>query len=383
MKRECELDVVIYGATGFPGRLVAEYFLQCYGGNDQVRWAMAGRDLDKLRNVREEIGAPPEIPLIAADSDDASSLRAMAERCRVVLSTVGPYQLYGSALVGSCVDAGCDYVDLCGEPAWMRQMIDEHEDRARDRGARIVFSCGFDSIPFDLGVYFLQMAARKETGAAFSSIKGRVRGMKGGFSGGTIASLSKALSEATEDPFQLTPGFCGPQQPSCADPVFDAELESWAAPFVMAEINTRNVHRTNFLLDHLYGTDFVYGELIQTGPGEKGEAIALKIARRGTVPREGHGPQPGEGPTKEEREAGSFDLLFTGEMEDGSFLRASVKGNEDPGYASTSKMIAESALCLIEDAADLPGGFWTPAAAMGEKLIERLIRNAGLKFALE
>jgi short subunit dehydrogenase-like uncharacterized protein len=383
MARDSELDIVIYGATGYTGRLVAQYFLQRYGNTQAVRWAMAGRDLGKLREVRDEIGALSSIPLILADAGDADSLRAMAEQTRVVLSTVGPYQLYGSQLVACCVDADCDYVDLCGEPAWMRQMIDTHQEKARHSGARIVFSCGFDSVPFDLGVYFLQQTALQRFEEPLPRVKGRVRRMKGGFSGGTIASLRAARAEADKDPFLLTPGFHGPMQPDGSLPVYDEELQSWAAPFVMADINTRNVHRSNALLGHCYGTNFSYDEMLLTGSGEKGEAVARAIAGRELLPPEEASPQPGEGPSKAEREAGTFDLLFTGFTQDGSIIQASVTGDQDPGYGSTSKMIAESALCLIEESADTPGGLWTPASAMGAKLIQRLSQNAGLRFALE
>ena len=195
-------DVVIFGATGFTGRLVAEYLAAEYGS--AVRWAMAGRSLDKLAAVRDEIGAPADTPLIAADSSDPASLAAMAEQTAAVITTVGPYQLYGEALVKACVDAGTDYVDLCGEPAWMHDIIAAHDAPARDSGARIVLSCGFDSIPFDLGVYFLQSHAIDQTGAPLARIKGRVRKMKGTFSGGTAASFAQTMARAAKEPL------CGP-----------------------------------------------------------------------------------------------------------------------------------------------------------------------------
>ncbi|MEE3158364.1 MAG: saccharopine dehydrogenase NADP-binding domain-containing protein, partial [Pseudomonadota bacterium] len=281
-----EFDIIVYGATGYTGRLVAEYLSQEYADDSGLRWAMAGRSQSKLEAVRDEINAPANTTLVVADTGDADSLRAMAERTRVVLTTVGPYQLYGSDLVRICAETGTDYVDLCGEPAWMRQMIDAHGETAKQSGARIVFSCGFDSIPFDLGVYFLQQAAQEKFGAALPRVKGRVRKMKGTFSGGTAASLKATLAAAKSNPeiyqllgnpFALTPGFTGPAQPPAAKPEFDESLGSWAAPFVMAAINTRNVHRSNALLGHAYGSDFVYDEMILTGPGEQGEAIAKAV----------------------------------------------------------------------------------------------------------
>ena len=386
-----EFDIIVYGATGYTGRLVAEYLSQEYADDSGLRWAMAGRSQSKLEAVRDEIGAPAGTPLVVADTGDADSLRAMAERTRVVLTTVGPYQLYGSDLVRICAETGTDYVDLCGEPAWMRQMIDAHGETAKQSGARIVFSCGFDSIPFDLGVYFLQQAAQEKFGAALSRVKGRVRKMKGTFSGGTAASLKATLAAAKANPeiyqllgnpFALTPGFTGPAQPPAAKPEFDESLGSWAAPFVMAAINTRNVHRSNALLGHAYGSDFVYDEMILTGPGEQGEAIAKAVTGDKSLAGD-DAPKPGEGPTKEERENGFYDVLFIGEGADGKTLMASVAGKRDPGYGSTSRMIAESAICLVRDATDTQGGILTTAPAMGDKLIKRLQEHAGLTFQLE
>ena len=189
-----DLDIIVYGATGFTGRLVAEYFAHHYKGRkDAPKWAMAGRSLAKLAEVRDLIGAPQETPLIVADASDPASLDKMAENTKVVLTTVGPYQLYGNELVAACVRAGTAYADLCGEPGWMREMIDEHEAAAKASGARITFSCGFDSIPFDLGVHFLQAEAIKRHGKPAPRVKGRVRKMAGGASGGTIASLTETL----------------------------------------------------------------------------------------------------------------------------------------------------------------------------------------------
>jgi len=319
------------------------------------------------------------------------SLRDMARRTRVVLTTVGPYQLYGAELVAACVAEGTDYADLCGEPAWMRQMIDAHDAQAKKTGARIVFSCGFDSIPFDLGVLFLQAEAKKRFGAAFSRVKGRVRKMRGTFSGGTAASLKATMAAAAKDPnivtllkdpFALTPGFQGPKQPSGMKPEFDEDFGSWMAPFVMAAINTRNVHRTNALTGFSFGKDFVYDEMVMTGPGDKGEAVARGMAAAGSGMDGDKGPKPGEGPSKEERENGFYDLLFLGVGPDGRKLAASVKGDKDPGYGSTSKMIAETALALTADD-KVSGGVWTPGAALGLPLAERLQKDAGIVFAIE
>ncbi len=391
MRSQAEFDIVVFGASGFTGRLVAEYLAKAYGADTSLRWAMAGRNLDKLGQVRAEIGAPAATPLLVADGSDPASLDALVRRTKVVLTTVGPYQLYGAGLVAACAAAGTDYVDLCGEPAWMAEMIGAHQAAAEASGARVVFSCGFDSIPFDLGIFFLQRAAARDFGGPVPRVKGRVRKMKGTFSGGTAASLKATMLAAAKDPrvldtlrnpFALTPGFTGPKQPSGMKPEFDAAIGSWVAPFVMAAINTRNVHRTNFLLGHAYGQDFVYDEMLVTGPGDKGEAAANAIAGDRSMMKEG-GPQPGEGPSRAEREAGFYDVLFVGEAADGRSIRASVAGDMDPGYGSTSKMIAETALCLVRDVPDGDGGITTPGAALGDALIARLVANAGLTFKLE
>ncbi|CAN7631252.1 saccharopine dehydrogenase family protein [Acidovorax sp. LjRoot117] len=390
-------DIVVHGATGFTGRLVVEYLLQRYPAGSGLRWAMGGRSADKLAAVRDEVGAPADTPLIVTDSTDPASLQALMAQTRLVLTTVGPYQLYGNELVAACAAAGVDYVDLCGEPAWMRQMIDAHEAAAQASGARIVFSCGFDSIPFDLGVFLLQKEFGQRFGHPAPRVRGRVRKMKGTFSGGTAASLKATMAAAAgnpavldllKNPFSLTPGFEGPRQPTGHKPMVDEALAGpggegvWVAPFVMAAINTRNVHRSNFLLQHAYGADFVYDEMLITGTGEKGEAIANAVAGDKSLGSD-KGPKPGEGPSREERDAGFYDVLFLGTDAAGHTLRVGVKGDRDPGYGSTSKMIAEAAVCLLQDATGTPGGIWTTAPAMGDALMKRLQANAGLSFAVE
>ncbi|MEL7046919.1 MAG: saccharopine dehydrogenase NADP-binding domain-containing protein, partial [Pseudomonadota bacterium] len=280
-----ELDIVVYGASGFTGRLVAEYLAAKNGHG--LRWAMAGRNAEKLAAVRDEIGAPADTPIVTADSADPASIKAMAESCRVVITTVGPYQLYGAELVAACAAAGTDYVDLCGEPLWMADMIAAHGDAAAASGARIVFSCGFDSIPFDLGVLFLQDAAKESLGAVCPRVRGRVRAMNGEFSGGTAASLGATMAAIQKepellqklvDPFCLADGFRGPEQPADNKPREDELLGQWVAPFIMATINSKNVHRSNALMGHPYGEDFRYDEMMLTGPGEQGKAVAEMVA---------------------------------------------------------------------------------------------------------
>ena len=400
-------DLILFGATGFTGRLVAEYLNTTYRVGQSVSWAIAGRNLDKLARVRELIGADPTLPLIQADATDAASLAGLVAQTRAVISTVGPYQLHGEALVTACARAGTDYVDLCGEPGWMAQMIGKLDAAARASGARIVFSCGFDSIPFDLGVVFLQEEGLRRFGVPLRRVRGRVRLMKGGFSGGTMASAmatyeaigrDPGLARTLADPFALTPGFRGPPQPDEHGAIYDSAARSWSGPFIMATINTKNVHRTHALRGHPWGTDFIYDERMLTGDGPGGERRARGLARTtriqtallGFAPARGLLrrfvlPKPGEGPSQRERDTGRFDLLFIGETADGRTLRAGVTGDRDPGYGSTSKMISESALCLVEqvDRSMTPGGVWTPGAAMGLALARRLQERAGLGFSIE
>jgi len=400
-----EFDVVVYGATGFTGKLVAEHLLRTYGASGQVRWAIAGRDEEKLKQLRSDISAPFTLPIIVAKATDSGQLDALAHRTRVVITTVGPYQRYGEGLLAACAKAGTDYVDLCGEPNWMAAMIAKYEKTAQESGARIVFSCGFDSIPFDCGVWFLQQEAKARFGQPLRDVRGRVRKMKGTFSGGTMASMlatleavkrEPSLAARMMDPFLLSPERLAPQ-PNGDAVTEDADLNSWAAPFVMASINTKNVHRTNALAKHPYGKDFTYSEMMMTGGGPKGRQRAKSAASASNLQRALLGfaptralltrfalPKPGEGPDKEARETGMYDVLYVGTAADGRSLRASVYGDKDPGYGSTSKMISEAALVLNDTSRQTtPGGIWTPAAAMGDALIARLQERAGLTFKLE
>ncbi|MEG3179278.1 saccharopine dehydrogenase family protein [Sphingomonas sp. LT1P40] len=383
-----EFDIVVYGATGFTGRLVAEYLAANYS---ELSWAMAGRSLTKLEAVRDEIGAPANTPLLTANADDPAALRAMTAQAQVVISTVGPYQLYGNDLIAACVETGTAYVDLCGEPNWMHDVIARHDAAAKASGARIVLSCGFDSIPFDLGVWFAQKAATEKFGHPAPRVKGRVRKMQGTFSGGTFASGKATAAAAARnpsvfkvllDPFALTPGFTGPDQPKGLMPEYDEAVGGWVAPFMMAVINTKNVHRTNFLAGHPYGTDFRYDEMmVAPGLGDLGKAAADAIAKMNPMNAE-KGPAPGEGPGKAEREAGFYEIDFIAEMPTGERVTCTVTGDRDPGYGSTSKMIAEAAIALVRDVKG-EGGVWTPGALMAEPLKVRLEANAGVKFAIK
>ncbi|MDC1013644.1 saccharopine dehydrogenase NADP-binding domain-containing protein [Gammaproteobacteria bacterium] len=383
------LDVVIYGATGFTGKLVVEYMQENYGNDESVSWAIAGRCEEKLKAVSEDLKVGSNVPHLLVDSNDTDSIESMVKQTKCVLTTVGPYQLYGAKILQQCVIHGVDYVDLCGEPGWMHEMINEYSNQAKETGARIVFSCGFDSIPFDLGVYFLQKEVIAQHGQPAPNVRGRVRAMNGEFSGGTAASLGATMTSLKEkpelfevliNPFALSDGFTGPEQAQDSKPVYDEKLETWVAPFFMAPINTKNVHRSNVLMDHLYGEDFCYNEMWIQGPGEEGKAAAEFAASMNPL---ADAPAPGEGPSKESRDNGNYNVLFCADLADGTTIQAAVSGDMDPGYGSTSKMIAESAICLVKECPELVGGIYTPAPAMGEKLIARLQANAGLDFRIE
>lgn len=382
-----EFDLIVYGASGFTGRLVAEYLQNAYADTG-LKWAMTGRNAEKLQTVAGEMGISGDVAIVTANSDDPDSLAALASRAKAIITTVGPYQLYGEPLLKACAESGTDYVDLCGEPAWMKDMIDRYDAPAKKSGARIVLSCGFDSIPFDLGVYHLQNHVIEKHGGACSRIRCRVRGMKGTFSGGTAASFMETMKRAQtqpeildwlKDPFSLSPQ-SGAPQPPIHKPIEEPDLGSWATPFIMASINTKNVHRSNALLGYKYGKDFQYGEMVLTGPGEQGEKLAKGMAKANAFGD--NPPKPGEGPSKTERENGSYDVMFIGDAPNGTRIVTSVKGDKDPGYGSTSKMITEAALALVQDVTG-KGGVTTPAAVMADPLIRRLQARAGLTFAVE
>ena len=400
-----EYDIVVSGASGFTGRLVAEYLYGQYATGGELKWAVAGRNVEKLQRVMQEIGIPAgTVDMLVADSTDADALNAIAARTRVVLTTVGPYAQHGSELVAACVANGTGYVDLAGEVQWMRQMIDTHQKDAEASGARIVHACGFDSIPSDMGVWFLQREAVDRFGKTCAAVSLGVRAIRGGFSGGTAASLLNAIEEGKRDrsiarmmvdPYSLNPDGerDGPDGRDQQGPAYSEALGSWTCPFVMAVINQRVVRRTNALLRYDYGKDFRYSEATMTGPGLGGRlkaisasvamgafmaASAVDFTRENIVKR--LVPDQGEGPGEKERETGFFNLVLVGRTNADETMRVRVTGDRDPGYGSTSKMIAESAVCLAKDDLSVGGGFWTPASAMNGKLLTRLQANAGLTF---
>jgi len=402
-----DFDIIIQGATGFTGTLVAEYLLRQYGVGNDLRWALAGRSETKLQKVRDGLGAAAsELELIVADSFDKDALQNLAARTRVVLTTVGPYALYGSDLVAACVDAGTHYCDLAGEVQWIRKMIDTHNNRAQETGAKIVHCCGFDSVPMDVGVWFLQHAVHEKHGVYCDSISMLVKATKGTASGGTLASMMNLIKESREDrsvartlihPYSLNPEGerDGPDDRDQTRLIYRDDAKSWTAPFVMAGVNTKVVRRSHALAGYPYGKDFRYDESVLTGRGVSGWLKgALMIAGLGgLVFFATFAPtrkllqryvlsKPGEGPDRELQQSGFFNLLQIGTLPNGTIVRGKITGDQDPGYGSTSKMLSECAVCLAKDDLDAKGGVWTPAAVMGKPLLERLRKNAGLTFEL-
>ncbi len=405
-----EFDIVIWGASGFTGHLTAEYLLDRYGLDEAFRWAIAGRNPEKLEKVKQDLAQETgrdtsSLAVLVGDSDDEGFLADLVRRTRVVCSTVGPYAKYGAKLVKACANGGTAYCDLTGEVHWMQRMIEAHEDAAKASGARIVFNCGFDCIPSDLGAFFMQQEMKQRYGIACSHVQLRVAGFSGAASGGTIASMLGMLEEAEKDPrvmramsepYSLNPKSQqeGPDSAESLAPTYDSDFGQWTAPFVMAAINTKVVRRTNALLGYAYGKQFRYDEAMLMGKGPLGLAKATAtsagpVAAMGAMSWgplrravAGRLPQPGDGPNRARREAGYFDLLLRGASEDGRVLRGRVQGDRDPGYGSTSRMLAESAVCLARDEGGVGGGIWTPASAMGEALLMRM-PDAGVTFRIE
>ena len=405
---ERKYGIVLYGATSFVRQLVAVYlqkFLAEDDSSNEVSWAIAGRNQQKLEQVKKQVGNS-ELPLIIADSEDADSLNEMAAQAQVIISTVGPYLKYGEPLIKACAENGTDYVDLTGEALFIKDMLDKYQQTAKDSGARIVNSCGFDSLPSDLGVLFTQNCAQKAHGEYCDTINMRVKAAKGGLSGGTVSSMATIFEEIAKDkslrkqlanPYILNDDAKRPnvRQENVSLPQWDADNERWVAPFIMASINTRIVHRSNQLRDYQYGRDFKYDEAIWLPAGLKGRlmsygmtagiagfAASMMFKPSRDLLNEHVLPKPGDGPSKSEQENGYFDIRFFGYTNKNYQVLTKVTGDKDPGYGSTCQMLAQSALCLLQDISkeQVAGGFWTPAAAMGETLIERLQNHAGLEF---
>ena len=401
-----KVDIVLWGATSFVGQLLAAYLWPRYGKTDKIRFALGGRSKSKLESLHKDLKADDRLSLIVGDAADKDFLDGLTKNTKVVVSTVGPYAKYGSQLVAACAANGTSYCDLAGETQWMSRMIDSYQKDAEASGARIVQPCGFDSIPSDLGVLFLQNEAQKRFGSPLNQVKLRVKSMRGGLSGGTIASILNFAEEARRDPevvkiarnpYSLAPEGMrsGVPQHNVSSIEYDKDAGSWVGPFLMGGVNTSVVHRSNALMNYAWGKTFEYDEAMMMGRGFMGAFRASTLtaglgafllgalfAPTRFLMNKIFLPQPGEGPSPKQQENGFFNMHLIGKNADGDRLRVIVTGDRDPGYGSTSKMLGESAVCLLQDIPkkDLKGGFWTPATAMGQKLMDRVIANAGLTF---
>lgn len=396
-----EYDIVIWGASGFTGKLVTDYMFENYS-NSNLAWAVAGRSRSKI----EEILQGRDVEIIIADAHNPTDLRALAKITRVILTTVGPYARYGSELVSACAELGTHYCDLAGEVHWMRNMIDAHEDTAKESGARIVHTCGFDCIPSDIGTYFMQKQMQSAHGVAASHIKYRVKAFEGGFSGGTVDSLMAMMESAQSDPgilttiadpYALNNSYRGLDGPDNNWPYYDPDFKAWVGPFVMAAVNMRVVRRSNELLNQAYGHEFRYDEgtltkggvggLLSAGTMALGTSAVISLAALAPFRKflQKILPKPGEGPSEEAIRTGFFDveLIAKHPTDSTKDMRGNVKGDRDPGYGSTAKMLSECAVCLAQDELPVAGGVWTPASAMGDALLKRLPANAGVTFELQ
>lgn len=404
-----EFDLVVFGATSFVGKILCNYLVNEYT-EPNLTWAIAARSESKLNELKQSLGEKAvELPCLLADSSDEESLKSLCNKASVIISTVGPYALYGELLVKCCAESGTDYCDLTGEPQWIRRMIDRYEETARNSGARIVHSCGFDSIPSDLGVMFLQSEALKRYGEYCQKVKMRVKASRGGASGGTIASGINLYKEQARDPalrkemqdyYSICPaGHSFSTKQHTVGLEYDEDFKAWAGPFVMAAINTRIVLRSNAIKrEGPYSRDFRYDEGTLTGTGAKGQKRAKRLAfgtRIGskllanglirTILTKFFLPKPGEGPTPTEQLEGFYDFRFVGVTKAQQQIRVKVTGDRDPGYGSTAKMLAQAALSLHRDVDKnaVKGGFWTPATVFDHRLLDRLKKFAGITFELD
>ena len=382
-------ELILFGATGFTGQLAAEYLAT---DHLNLKWAIAGRDLHKLEDLRKRIGHS-NLPILIAESEDEDSLVEMAKQTKVIISTVGPYARYGSLLLNSCAREGTHYCDLTGEAQWMAEVYENTDALARESGARLVHSCGFDSIPSDLAVHVLQKAFKERFGCYASSVSGRMGHFAGGVSGGTIESMMLVGEQASRSssfrkklinpyllyPPNIDPGWDKPDQIGIA---WDDHFDSWTAPFLMAGINTKVVRRSHALLGLPYGKDFRYEEsqLVDNraaaiiSAGLTGALIAAASFGPARALLRKFLPNPGEGPNSVKREAGFFEFWShgIGGPSHEHDLRVKVSGKRDPGYGATSRMLVQAGLCLVFDQLTVNGGIWTPASAFGDWLVPRL-----------
>lgn len=399
MSNTKQLDLIIWGATGFTGQLVSEYINKKYS-NTALKWGIAGRNKEKASVIAKRLNIAKDRVFIA-DCNNIESLIKLTSKTKVICTTVGPYAKLGTNLIDACIKTNTNYCDITGETQWIRKMIDKYHSKAKENKIKIINSCGFDSIPSDMGVFYSQKKLFEKTGEYANKINMRVAGAKGGISGGTYNSLSNVLEEARVDkevrktltnPYGLNPidKQNGPDKADLQSVIFDKVSNSWIAPFVMAGINTKIVRRSHALIDFKYGSDFSYDEATLSGKGVLGQVkgylslipIFLATRKKGSFIKNIVDyvlPKSGEGPSKKTRISGYYNLRFYLTQQNKIHL-SKVIGDMDPGYGSTSKMLAESAVCLALDKTPETYGILTPSVALGNPLLKRLQENAGLTF---
>lgn len=405
-------DLVVFGATSFVGKLLTRYLndYQADSG-EHFNWALAGRNMQKLEAVRASLNeAGRKLPLLKVDVTDTASLDEMCRHTRVVVSTVGPYALYGEPLVRACAESGTDYCDLTGEVHWVKRMMVRYQDTAQQTGARLVPCCGFDSVPSDMSSFYLQQQSIKQYGAPARHIQMRLHVPMDGLSGGSYASIINLVKEAMTDadvrksllnPFILCPpdhGFTA-KQPRAMGPMKDKLISGWTAPFIMAVTNEAVVRRSHALSERFFDPAFTYDEAMMTGSGLKGATkacgIALTLGGAMTglafppsryVIEKYFLPSPGEGPSEAKQAAGHYECRMFGRTSEGGFTQVTLQGDGDPGYSVTSRMLAQAVLSLALDQVDdggdktSEGGFWTTASLLGQPYLDRLQAYAQLTF---
>ena len=403
MRNHREFDIILWGATSFVGKLTAEYLLRRLGANGEVRWGLSARNPRKLHEVKQSLGREArDLPVLVGDAFDQAFLDELAARTKLVLTTVGPYMKYGEPLVAACAKHGTDYCDLTGETPFVQAMMDKYGDQARASGARIINCSGVDSVPSDLGVYFLNQIALNRFGAPLKSVEMHVHSFKGALSGGTVASFRELIARGRKDPavrkllrnpYAICPAHqrSGVRQPDLYGVNRSDVNGEWLHYFFMAPVNTQVVHATNAHLNYPYGHDFVYVErqlasnmLVACGRGMLVEGLLAGMSHawsRSLLTRYVF-PKPGQGPSKKIRDSGNFHFVFHGLTRNDRRITCRVTGDSDPGYGSTAKQVSEVALGLVQlvSRSIVGGGFWTPAAALGSRVIEPLTSHAGLTF---
>ena len=402
VQKNKKFDLIIWGSTGYTGKLVCEYIFKKYKRTN-LKWALGGRNELKIKRLISSLDLKG-IPYLIADINNKNSLFEMTKMTRTICSTVGPYAKYGTLLVEACIKSKTNYCDITGETHWIKEIIDKYHTKALKNKVKIIHACGFDSIPSDLGVFYAQNKMKENTGRYASKISMRVVSMKGGVSGGTIHSFLNILEESKKNksvrkiinnPHSLNPkaDHISRDERDLNKIIYDKTSKTWISPFIMASINTRIVRRSNYLMDFKYGETFIYNEALVVGKSILSKVLGyfrlipvyLIIKMKNSAFKSLLNlllPKPGQGPSEKRRKSGYFKFRFY-VFDNKLKAISSVSGIGCPGYGSTSKMLAESSVCLALDKLSNQNGVLTPSTAFGNALINRLEKNAELRFKIK